>query len=115
MRNSRARATIATLLILVTLVSCDGPPFWSKRKFDVQQWKATDVDERYVFADDLLGGKLIGLTKEEVKDQLGPPTSEASTILLYDIRESEPGEREYIYIKFGENKRASNTGIGTSD
>jgi len=45
------------------------------KQFDSASWKATPEDERYVFADTLIGGgTLVGKTKEEVERELGKPS-----------------------------------------
>jgi hypothetical protein len=113
--NSRALATAVAILIPVTIAGCDGQLFWPRQKFEVQEWKATAAGNRYVFAKDLLDGKLIGLSASDIKARLGHPTSETPRILLYDIRESEPGTWQYIYVRLDENGRASKVGIGESD
>jgi hypothetical protein len=57
--------------------SCDNGPSYVKdqnKAFNTIDWKKTPEQKRYQFADDIIKNKvLIGKTRAEVVDMLGPP------------------------------------------
>lgn len=60
--------------------------YYPERDFDKEKWKA-DIEKRYEMTDDLVdNGKLIGKTKEEIKELLGQEdVNSDSTLWTYYI------------------------------
>ena len=81
----------ATLVAILFFTYRDDRVFWSGRDFSADDWRRTKEFERYVFVDDLLDGRLVGLTRTEVKALLGHPSSETTEYVAYRIREDLDG------------------------
>ena len=83
--------------------------------FDSEKWKNTPELERGIFEDALLDGRLIGLSREEIRGLLGgPPASDRSEMWTYGIRYTDVGFNsvEFIYIRFDASGKATQVGIG---
>jgi len=110
------RLTAITLLVvLIAGTGCgDESIFWPRREFNAKEWNRTDEYHRYIFAKDLLDGKLIGLTREEIKTKLGRPSSEYPEGMNYIVKEVTEGLNavEFIYIRFDMKGKASEAGLG---
>jgi hypothetical protein len=75
--DAMVRTISATLLMLASLLGCNGPDGWPSEPFDAREWADTPEVKRYVFARDLIDRKLLhGKTPAEVTTLLGPPSSE---------------------------------------
>lgn len=57
---------------------------YSSKAFDVQAWRAGDVRQRARMVDELRrSGTLIGRTRQEVLELLGPPNSQSAAAMAY--------------------------------
>jgi hypothetical protein len=103
---------LGVLALSLILGACaDSPLTWPKRKFSAEEWKKTPDSERYVFARDLLDGKLIGLTRQQVVELLG--TDGAGNVpanSCYVIKEMESGydASQNICVRFDAGGRVNN-------
>ena len=70
---------LLAILIFVVAIGCGREQAsWSSKEFAAEQWRATPESDRYVFARDLIDRKLlVGKPEQEVKELLGPPSSES--------------------------------------
>lgn len=77
--NGARRLTASLVTIVLTPVIYVGlilawfafATYYPERDFDKEKWE-TDIEKRYEMADDLVdNGKLIGKTREEIKELLG--------------------------------------------
>ena len=91
---------------------------WPDLVFTAEKWKAVAQDERYVFWNDIDRRRLlIGKTRDEVVQMLGPPDSDGSTRVTYVVKGAQ-GEynMNFIYfldIRFGDAGRVASVSIGT--
>ena len=91
--------------------------YYPKRDFDKEKW-AINIEKRYEYADDLVDNeKLIGLSKQEIKEILGEPESETENSMTYYLGFSPRHfigiDPDYLEINFKDNK-AKTTRIYTS-
>ena len=94
------RFGLLSTLFAAFIVGCTEPSSWPSETFDSDAWASADESQRYVYAKDLLDGKLDGLKRAEVRALLGRPSSEGGELLIYVVKQT-PGEDEYyIYIGF---------------
>ena len=62
--------------------------FWPNKEFDAASWRAVEIGQRYIYAKDLVGTHLMGLTRKEVQDLLGEPDQKSTDNdhVSFDIR-----------------------------
>jgi hypothetical protein len=109
-------AAIVLLTVSICLSGCsDMPLFWPDEEFDAQKWKSTPELQRYVFANDLVDGKLIGLTRAQIEAMLGPNPRAEHEPMKYAVKETSSSSYNFvvfIYVRFDANGRANEVGIG---
>ena len=96
------------------MIGCGAvPSSWPQKKFQAEEWEQTPDLSRYVFAKDLLDGRLSGKTPHEIKALLGPPTVEYPGGVRYAIKDATTmmDAADFIYIHFDLNGRANEIGI----
>ena len=88
--EKRLRATrwVYPVLIGFIVCSCDGPEdYWPAEKFDARAWKSSDLGERHKFVKDIVASKvLIGKTKAQVTELLGPSSPSEPYLLQYVVK-----------------------------
>jgi hypothetical protein len=105
---------VIAALLAITACDSDVSAIWPRKTFSSSEWKSTPQFQRFVFAKDLLDGKLEGLTRAEVVDRLGAPSSQYSNWMHYVVKESDSGNNSvvFVFIRFDEKGRVSETGLG---
>ena len=91
--------------------------YYPEKEFDKEKW-AENVEKRYKYADDLVDNeKLIGLTRQEIKEILGEPEYESKSSMTYYIGFSPRHifgiDPDYLEIEF-KNEKAHKTRIYNS-
>lgn len=92
--------------LILTWISIE--TYYPERDFDKTKW-ADDIEKRYEYADDLVDNeKLIGLSRQEVKEMLGEPEHETENSMTYYIGFSPRNfigiDPDYLEINFKDNK-----------
>jgi hypothetical protein len=97
----KIKLTILVLFSAVAVAACedDSPACWPHREFDAKAWAATPSQERCVFVEDLMSGRLLGLSQGEVLALLGPADSPSSNEVLH--WETEEGSGFTMFMGIG--------------
>ena len=89
---------ILMALSFFIIMGCDNPKNWPMAEFDQSSWLRSTENERYRWAQDIIDRHLLdGLTRNQVIDLLGAPSSQNLESIAYIVKTGGSGFNQ-IYI-----------------
>lgn len=117
---------VAILVVLAVVVFVGGRIHDTRTSFETEKWINYEGNSRQLMLQDLVDRtRFVGMTREEVKEELGEAEEEADTFLIYyagipqGLFGTKPdAEKEYLVIEFtdeDDKDKVTASGVMTAD